>query len=124
MCSGYLRLCLHRSLDEAHRDLLARLAPLGVSICRREVLALFDAYCRLLRAVSDVKEDHQWLEQARKNGGIIVSIDGIQPDKGNEPVYLVRDALTGRVLAAENGISSQTAVMKHMLAPVKTLLKT
>ena len=40
---GYLRISLHRSLDEAHRDLLERLAPLGVSISRREVLYLFDA---------------------------------------------------------------------------------
>jgi hypothetical protein len=121
---GYLRLSLHRTLDEAHRDLLERLAPLGVSICRREVLYLFDAYCSLLRAASDVKEDRQWLEQAKKNGGIILSIDGIQPDKGNETVYIVRDALTGRVLAAENVTSSETEVMKQLLAPVKTLLKT
>ncbi len=121
---GYLRLSLHRTLDEAHRDLLERLAPLGVSICRREVLYLFDAYCSLLRAASDVKEDHHWLSEAKQNGGIILSIDGIQPDKGNETVYLVRDALTGRVLAAENVISSQTEVMKQILAPVKTLLQT
>src|SRR6266705_3324629 len=52
-----------------------------------------------------------------KNGGIIVSVDGIQPEKGNETVYLVRDALTGRVLAAENVTSSETAVMKALLAP-------
>ena len=63
---GYLRLSLHRTLDEAYRDLLERLAPLGVSISRREVLYLFDAYCSLLRAVSDVKEDQHGLEQARE----------------------------------------------------------
>jgi hypothetical protein len=121
---GYLHLSLHRTVDEVHRDLLERLAPLGVSICRREVLYLFDAYCSLLRAASDVKEDRQWVEQAKKNGGIILSIDGIQPDKGNETVYIVRDALTGRVLAAENVTSSETEVMKQLLAPVKALLKT
>lgn len=66
---GYLRLWLHRTVDEAHRDLLSRLAPLGVSICRREVLSLFDAYCSLLRAVSDVKEDRQWVEQEKRERG-------------------------------------------------------
>ncbi len=40
---GYLRLSLHRTVDEVHRDLLERLAPLGVSISRREVLSLFEA---------------------------------------------------------------------------------
>jgi hypothetical protein len=41
--------------------------------------------------------------------------------KGNETVYLVRDALTGRVLAASNVTSSETAVMKALLAPVAAL---
>ena len=50
-----------------------------------------------------------------------MSVDGIQPEKGNETVYLVRDALTGRVLAAENVMASDTAVMKALLAPVAAL---
>ena len=57
----------------------------------------------------------------QNNGGIIVSMDGIQPDKGNETIYLVRDALTGRVLAAENVTFSGTAVLKELLAPVAEL---
>ena len=48
-------------------------------------------------------------------------MDGIQPEKGNETVYVVRDALTGRVLAAEQVTSSETAVMKALLAPVVAL---
>ena len=65
---GHLRLSLHRTVDELHHELLSRLAPLGVSISRREVLYLFDAYCCLLRAASDVKQDSQWLSQAREEG--------------------------------------------------------
>lgn len=57
----------------------------------------------------------------QNNGGIIVPMDGIQPDKGNETIYLVRDALTGRVLAAENVTFSGTAVLKELLAPVAEL---
>ena len=74
-----------------------------------------------MRAASEAKDDVEWLSQVEKNGGIIVSVDGIQPEKGNETVYLVRDALTGRVLAAENVLSSETAVMKALLAPIATL---
>ncbi|SRR6266516_6634219 len=116
--AGQLRLGKHQTLDEVHEQISERLAPLGVSISRREVLYLFDAFCTLLRAASDVKEDKEWFAQVEKNGGMIVSIDGIQPDKGNETVYIVRDALTGRVLAAENVTS---AVMKQILAPVAEL---
>jgi hypothetical protein len=118
---GRLRLREHQTVDEVHQELLKRLEPLGVKIARREILYLFEAYCTLLRASSEAKDDQEWLAQVKKNGGIIVSVDGIQPEKGNETVYLVRDALTGRVLAAENVTSSETAVMKALLAPVVAL---
>jgi hypothetical protein len=118
---GRLRLGKHQTVDEVHQELLERLAPLEVTISRREILYLFEAYCTLLRASSEVKDDQEWLAQVKKNGGIIVSVDGIQPEKGNETVYLVRDALTGRVLAAEQVTSSETAVMKALLAPVVAL---
>src|SRR5713101_3382818 len=79
-----------------------------------------------LREHQTVDEIHQELLKrleplGEKNGGIIVSVDGIQPEKGNETVYVARDALTGRVLAAENVTSSETAVMKALLSPVVAL---
>ncbi len=97
-------------MDEIHQELLKRLEPLEVKVARREILYLFEAYCTLLRESLEAKDDQDWLAQVEKNGGIIVSVDGIQPEKGNETVYLVRDALTGRVLVAENVMSSDTAV--------------
>src|SRR3989441_4359683 len=118
---GRLRLREHQTVDEIHQEVLRLLLPLGVKIARREILYLFEAYCTLLRASSEAKDDREWLAQVKKNGGIIVSVDGIQPEKGNETVYLVRDALTGRVLAAENVTSSETAVMKALLTPVVAL---
>jgi len=118
---GRLRLREHQTVDEIHQEVLKQLEPLGVKIARREILYLFEAYCMLLRASSEAKDDVEWLAQVQKNGGIIVSVDGIQEDAGNETVYLVRDALTGRVLAAENVTSSETTVMKALLAPVVAL---
>jgi len=115
---GQLHLSKHQTVDEIHEHLQEQLTPLGVTISRREILYLFEAYCTLLRASSEAQDDHEWLAQVKKNGGILVSVDGIQPEKGNETVYLVRDALTGRVLVAENVLSSETAVMKALLASV------
>src|SRR5947209_10433405 len=118
---GRLRLREHETVEEIHEEVLKRLETLSVKIARREILYLFEAYCTLMRASSEAKDDEEWLAQVKKNGGIIVSVDGIQPEKGNETVYLVRDALTGRVLAAENVTSSETVVMKALLAPVVAL---
>ncbi len=82
---------------------------------------MFDAYCTLLQAGSLAAQDSEWLAQVQANGGILISIDGIQPEKGNQTVYLVRDVLTGRVLTADNVTSSEKEVMKRVLGPVVAL---
>ena len=118
---GHLRLAQHHTLDQAHQAVQVRLFPFEQTISRREISYLFDAYCTLVRATHEVAADTAWQAQVRANGGLILSIDGIQPDKGNETVYLVRDVLTGRVLAAENVRVSDTATIKQLLAPVVAL---
>jgi len=66
---GQLRLAQHHTLDEVHQRLSQRLASFGVTISRREVLYLFDAYAVLLRAGTAVMEDAQFREQVEANGG-------------------------------------------------------
>jgi hypothetical protein len=51
----------------------------------------------------------------------MLSIDGIQPDKGNETVSLLGDGLTGRVLAAENVRTSDTCTIRSLLQPISDL---
>jgi hypothetical protein len=118
---GHLRLAQHQTLDQIHQVLQTRLDSFEQTISRREISYLFDAYTTLVRATHQVADDTAWHEQVRGNGGLIISIDGIQPDKGNETVYLVRDVLSGRVLAAENVRVSDTATIKRLLAPVLAL---
>jgi Transposase, Mutator family len=52
---------------------------------------------------------------------MVLSIDGIQPDKGNETVYLVREVLTGRMLLAEPTRDSETETLKRLLASIQTV---
>ncbi len=118
---GQLRLAQQHTLDQAHQALQARLAPFALTISRRETLYLFEAYCTLVRTAQEIATDSAWHDQVRANGGLILSIDGIQPDKGNETVYLVRDVLTGRVLAAENVRSSDTPTIRTLLQPISDL---
>jgi hypothetical protein len=118
---GHLRLKEHQTVDEIHHHLLERLAPLQQTISRREILFLFEAYTALLRAGTEVSEDEAWKEQVRKNKGILLSIDGIQPDAGNETIYLIRDVFTGRILNAENTTESTKERLKQILAPVVAL---
>jgi hypothetical protein len=118
---GQRRLREHQTVDEIHQSLLEQLAPLDQTISRREILFLFEAYSALLRAGTEVSHDEGWKEQVRQNKGIVLSIDGIQPDKGNETIYLLRDVLTGRILHAENVTESTKERLKQLLAPVVAL---
>jgi hypothetical protein len=68
-----------------------------------------------------VHQDEAWKEQARQNGGLLLSIDGIQPDKGNETMYLVRAVLTERSLNADKVTDSTKDRLKQILMPVVTL---
>jgi hypothetical protein len=52
---GHLRLSEHRTLDEVHQILSTRLQPFRLSMSRREVMYLFEAYCGLLRAAHQLK---------------------------------------------------------------------
>jgi hypothetical protein len=118
---GHLRMSEHKTVDEIHRSLSQHLAPLEQTISRREILFLFEAYAALLRAGTEVSHDEAWKEQVRKNKGIVLSIDGIQPDNGNETIYLLRDVLTERILHAENVTESTKERLKQILAPVVAL---
>jgi hypothetical protein len=52
---GHLRLSQHHTLDEVHQLLSARLQPFALTLSRREVMYLFEAYCSLLRAAHQLK---------------------------------------------------------------------
>lgn len=68
-----------------------------------------------------MQQDEEWKEQVRKHKGLLLSIDGIQPDRGNETIYLVRDVLTGRIVTADNVTESTKERLKQVLAPVVAL---
>jgi hypothetical protein len=118
---GHLRLREHKTVDEIHHALCNHLALFDQTISRREILFLLEAYAALLRAGTEVMHDEAWKEQVRQNKGIVLSIDGIQPDKGNETIYLIRDVLTGRILNTENVTESTKERLKQLLAPVVAL---
>ncbi len=83
---GHLRLAQHQTVDEVHPAFLNRLALWRLKISRREILYLFDAYCVLLRAAHERREGPEWkawVAQVQANGDLILSIDGIQPDKAS-----------------------------------------
>lgn len=118
---GYLRPAHYQTVAQVHAAIHKHLTPYAVTISRREILYLVDASCTLLRASQSIADDHAWQTIARTNRGIILFIDGIQPDKGDETIYLVRNMVTGRLLAAANVRSSDAATITALLCPTHDL---
>lgn len=112
---GYRRFWHHQTMyeiyDWLHQDL-------QLVISAREVMHLIADFLALLKAGQGEKIRHAL--QALK--GLVISIDGMQPEKGNDCLYIVRELQCGVTLLAVNlEESSQEALCDYLFAPLKAL---
>lgn len=113
---GALRYVEHKSVPEIHLALGQR----GVVVAQRSVSNLLDRYDEL-RALSVA--DLGRLEVIfKKQGRLILAIDGLQPDVGHEVLWVIRDCLSGEVLLARSLLSSAAADLAGLLCEVKARL--
>jgi hypothetical protein len=102
-----------------HQTIEQIASALGLSISVKEVQLLSEVFLALVETV--VKNDPKVVEQLRAQGGIVLAADGIQPEKGNETLWLFRDVLSGRVLAARNLLSSGSEDLAPLVAEIKKI---
>ncbi len=71
---------------------------------------------------------HQDLEQMklayRAMGKVVLTIDGLQPEKGHETLYVVREVTRSRVWFAEPLLSGTTAEIRKLFTRAKHLART
>src|SRR3569833_581252 len=109
---GVLRHRAHRSVPEIHAALRAR----GVEIAARSVTNLLDRYDELLATrLTDTRRLQRVLKGQR---GVILALDGLQPDVGHEVLWVVRDCLSGEVLLARSLLSATAADLAPLLREV------
>ena len=109
---GVLRHRDHRSVPEIHAALRDR----GVDIAERSVTNLLDRYDELLAtAVTGVRRLRRVLKGQR---GVILALDGLQPDVGHEVLWVVRDCLSGEVLLARSLLSGRGVDLEPLLREV------
>src|SRR4029078_2714589 len=66
------------------------------------------------------QHDQAWLADAyRDNDQMILTIDGLQPEKGHETLYVIRELRGKRVWFAEALLSSTTAEVQRLVARAK-----
>jgi hypothetical protein len=85
----------------------------------KEVELLCEVFLSMV--TTKASTDPKIREELREQGGIVLSIDGVQPEKGNETLYILRDVISGRVLAARNLLSSATSEIEALFEEVKAM---
>lgn len=109
---GYLRFQQHSTRAEIHGALRER----KVLISERQVQYLYEAYLALLKCSAPEKLAER-RPQMLANGGMVLSLDGVQPEKGNETLWVVREVLTGTTINAGNLATSDSASLQDLLRP-------
>jgi hypothetical protein len=95
--SGELRFKEHKT----RKEIMGMLNEFGVVDSERHVQKLYERYTVLLRASVEEYSKKVLEEMVETHGGIILSMDGVQPEKGNETLYVIREVLRGTMLAAK-----------------------
>lgn len=107
---GHRRCARHWSVPQIRDELRDRYAiPLSVDAVERYV----GRYQRMLAAR---QQDPAEVARAyRRAKGLILTIDGLQPEKGHETLYVVRELGQKRVWFAEALLSSSAAEVQRLL---------
>lgn len=111
---GHLRFKEHKTRSE----IASLLTDKNVKISERQVQKLYERYALLLRANIEENVKETLKEVVDQSGGLILSIDGVQPEKGNETLYVIREVLSGTILAAQNLKSSASQELMGLIQPI------
>src|SRR5918997_5827642 len=111
-----LRYREHRSIPEIHRSLQER----NVAIAQRTVTYLLERYEELLalRLADQTRLKHILKEQ----GHVILALDGLQPYKTQDVLWVLRDTLSGEVLLARSLDSARKEDLAELVREVKDAL--
>ncbi len=113
---GSLRYRQHRSVPEITKAL----QDLHVAIAPRTVTSLLERYEELLALrLAEATRLKQTLTQ---QGHVIVAIDGLQPFKTQDVLWVLRDTLSGDVLLARSLDSARQEDLADLLREVKDAL--
>jgi hypothetical protein len=112
---GYRRFWLHQTMYEIH-DWLTQDHQIAIS--EREILNILGDFLALLRAgqAAKIRQELSGMEH------LIIGLDGMQPEKGNTCLYIVREMQTGLTLLAENlEDSAHLFLIQRIFEPLKAL---
>ncbi len=106
----------HKSLPEIHKILEKEF---GIDICEKTVSNLYQSYLALCNCIDADGERLQ--EKLRKQGAIILEVDGVQFDDRNPVLYILKDIISGEILYGKRTILRGQDDLIPILEKVKEL---
>ncbi len=97
----------HDTVAEMHRELTSR----GVVMALRTVDNLLGRYEELVSVVATLAQRGRWQQQGR----LILAVDGLQPEKGHEVLWVVREVLSSAVVLARSLLTSGRDDLRGLL---------
>ena len=97
---GTQRYAHHSSVPTLHQALVER----GMAVAPRTVTNLLERYDELV-ALS-LQDTARLRRLTQPQGRVILALDGLQPDVGQEVLWVLRDCLSGEVLLARSLLSA------------------
>jgi hypothetical protein len=113
---GQQRYREHRSVPEIHQALVAR----GVVVAERTVGHLIERYEELVAL--RLTDARRLRDRLTREGGVVLALDGLQPDVGHEVLWVIRDCVTGEPLLARSLLSATEADLAALLREVQAPL--
>lgn len=111
-----LRWTAHQTVPEIHATLRARY---DLPLSERNVEYLLEVWQDL--ATAWMLRDRHRRHALRQQGGIILAIDGLQPEKGHDTLYLLRDTLSQTTLLTRALGNSSSAHLVALINEVKAM---
>jgi hypothetical protein len=113
---GRWRFWDHRTLDE----IAVLLKALRLPVSRRQILYLIGDFLALVRAAQPAKIES--LRTYFQRHGLVLSLDGMEPEQGKEMLFIVREANLDLTLVAATLYSSRAdLISRQLLEPIKAL---
>jgi hypothetical protein len=113
---GQLRTREQRRVPQIHQALLAH----GVTIAERSVTVLLHRYEELVALC--LADAAQLRARLRPQGGVILALDGLQPDVGHEVLWVLRDVVSGEPLLARSLLGATADDLVPLLEEVRQVL--
>ncbi|MFV2016612.1 MAG: transposase, partial [Candidatus Heimdallarchaeota archaeon] len=111
---GIQRVNRKKTLFEIQEHLLA---VYGISISEKHISNLADKYLQLIGN----RVHESTLDKLRSRGNVIISIDGVRPQKANTTLYIIREVVSGKILLARVIVNSATQYIAKLYQEIKEM---